>query len=84
MSTKHEYTPRGVCAGKIEFDINDNIVRNVRIIGGCAGNGIGIARLAEGMPVDDVITRLESIRCGGKSTSCPAQLAEALKIAKTG
>ncbi|MCL1903936.1 MAG: TIGR03905 family TSCPD domain-containing protein [Oscillospiraceae bacterium] len=76
---KYEYTPRGVCAQKIEFDINDGILHDVKIFGGCQGNGAGIARLVEGMKTDDVIQRLESIRCGARATSCPAQLAAALK-----
>jgi uncharacterized protein (TIGR03905 family) len=79
---KYEYTPRGVCAGKMEFDLNNGKVSDVKIIGGCAGNGVGIARLVEGMGVDEVIERLENIRCGGRPTSCPAQLAEAIKAVK--
>ena len=75
----YEYKTRGVCSSKILFDVEDNIVSNVRFIGGCNGNGQGISRLAEGMPVDEVIERLDGIRCGSKSTSCPAQLANALK-----
>ena len=76
---KHEYTPRGVCAGKIEFDVNDGIINNVKIHGGCQGNSTGIAKLVEGMKADEVIEKLESIRCGGRPSSCPAQLAMALK-----
>lgn len=74
----YEYKTRGVCSSKILFDVEDNIVSNVRFIGGCNGNGQGISRLAEGMPVDEVIDRLKGVKCGMKSTSCPDQLATAL------
>jgi uncharacterized protein (TIGR03905 family) len=79
---KHEYKPRGVCAQNIEFILNDGIVKDVKIHGGCQGNGAGMAKLVEGMEADEVIARLESVRCGGRSSSCPAQLALALKSAK--
>lgn len=74
----YEYKTRGICSSKILFDVEDNIVSNVRFIGGCNGNGQGISRLAEGMPVDEVIARLKGVKCGMKSTSCPDQLATAL------
>lgn len=74
----YEYKTRGICSSKILFDVEDNIVSNVRFIGGCNGNGQGISRLAEGMPVDEVIDRLKGVKCGMKSTSCPDQLATAL------
>ena len=64
------------------FEINDNVVSNVRFIGGCSGNTQGVSLLADGMPVDEVISRLKGVRCGMKSTSCPDQLAQALKAAK--
>ena len=73
------YKTKGVCSMEIHFDIEDDKVKNVKYIGGCAGNTIGVAKLVEGMPVDEVITRLEGIPCGFKSTSCPDQLAQALK-----
>lgn len=78
---RYEYIPEGVCAGKIEFGINDGKVNGVKFIGGCGGNSIGISRLVEGMNVDEVIGRLENVKCGGKPTSCPAQLAKALRVA---
>lgn len=74
----YEYKTRGTCASKILLDVEDGIVRSVRFIGGCNGNTQGVAKLVEGMPVDEVITRLKGIRCGMKQTSCPDQLAEAL------
>ncbi len=76
-----EYTPKGVCSQKINFDIIDHKVKNVSFRGGCNGNLQGISRLIDGMDVDEAISRLDGIRCGFKSTSCPDQLAKALKEA---
>ncbi len=76
---KYEYTPVGVCSRKIYLEINDGKVENIEFVGGCNGNLKGIAELVKGMDVEDVIERLEGITCGAKPTSCPAQLAEALK-----
>ncbi len=74
-----EYTPKGVCSRKMTIEVEDGIVKNVTVIGGCNGNLKGISSLVKDMPVDEVIKRLDGIDCGGKGTSCPAQLAEALK-----
>ena len=79
-----QYRPKGVCSQSINFDIKDNKVTNVSFIGGCNGNLQGISRLIEGMDVDEVISRIEGIRCGFKSTSCPDQLAKALPANKHG
>lgn len=76
---KYEYTPVGVCSRKIYLEVNDGKVENTEFVGGCNGNLKGIAELVKGMDVEDVIERLEGITCGAKPTSCPAQLAEALK-----
>ena len=76
---KKVYKTKGVCSSEIQFDVEDDIVKNVKIIGGCAGNTVGVCRLVEGMHIDDVIARLEGIPCGFKKTSCPDQLAQALK-----
>ena len=76
-----QYRPRGVCSQMINFDIEDNKVKNVSFAGGCNGNLQGISRLIEGMDVDEAISRIEGIRCGFKATSCPDQLAKALKEA---
>ena len=73
------YKTKGVCSSEIQFDVEDDIVKNVKIIGGCAGNTVGVCRLVEGIHIDDVIARLEGIPCGFKKTSCPDQLAQALK-----
>lgn len=74
-----EYRPRGVCSQRIEIDVEDGCIQNVQFTGGCSGNLQGISRLVKGMPVEEVISRVEGIRCGFKPTSCPDQLAQALK-----
>lgn len=78
---QYEYKTKGTCSQRILFEIEDNKVLNLQFIGGCHGNLQGIGRLVEGMDVNEVIGRLEGIRCGMKSTSCPDQLATALKQA---
>ena len=78
----YTYRPRGVCSQYMELEVEDGILRSFRVLGGCDGNLQGIARLVAGMPVDEVIARLDGIRCGGKPTSCPDQLARALKQMK--
>ena len=77
-----EYKTKGTCAQRILFELDGNIVKNVQFLGGCNGNLKGIASLIEGMDADEVISRVEGIHCGMKSTSCPDQLACALKEAK--
>lgn len=74
-----EYLTRGVCARKIGFTIEQGKLKDVSFVSGCAGNLEGISRLVEGMKVEEVIEKLEGIKCGWKDTSCPAQLAQALK-----
>lgn len=75
---KITYKTNGTCSRVIELHIENDIVRGVTFQGGCNGNLKGIGSLVEGMSVDEVISRLEGIRCGFKSTSCPDQLAKAL------
>ena len=77
-----EYKTKGTCSREILFEVEEGKVKNVQFIGGCNGNLKGIGALVEGMSIDDVITRVEGINCGMKSTSCPDQLAQALKAAK--
>ena len=79
---QYEYKTKGTCSQMISFEVNDNIVTNVQYFGGCNGNLKGIGKLVEGMHIDEVITRLGGIQCGFKATSCPDQLAQALKEAK--
>ena len=77
-----EYKTKGTCSQMIYFEIDDNKVHNVSYLGGCNGNLQGISKLVEGMDIDEVISRVEGIHCGSKATSCPDQLATALKQAK--
>lgn len=76
---KYTYRPRGVCSQLMEIEIEDGVVKSLKVTGGCSGNLQGISKLVVGMPVEEVISRLEGIRCGFKNTSCPDQLARALK-----
>ena len=75
------YKTKGVCSQEITFDVQDNKLTNVQFVGGCAGNTQGVARLVEGMEVDEAIRRLDGIQCGPRPTSCPDQLAQALRRA---
>lgn len=73
------YIPRGVCSRKIDIEVDNGVVKSVKFLGGCSGNTQGISKLVVGMKVEDVIAKLENIDCGGRGTSCPDQLAKALK-----
>ena len=78
----YTYTPRGVCSRRMVVELSDSgVIKNVRIDGGCNGNLQGISRLVQGMKAEEAIERMEGISCGGKGTSCPDQLAQALRIA---
>ena len=81
--TNMTYKPSGVCSRAIDFEVENDRVKNVRFYGGCNGNSQGVSRLVEGMLIDEVISRLEGVKCGFKNTSCPDQLARALKEWKT-
>ena len=74
-----QYTPRGVCSRAFSIEVEDGTIGEVKIVGGCHGNLQGIASLLRGMKVEDAIARMEGICCGMKATSCPDQLAKALK-----
>ncbi|MBO5322329.1 MAG: TIGR03905 family TSCPD domain-containing protein [Clostridia bacterium] len=76
---KFSYKTKGVCSRQINIEVEDGIVKKVQFEGGCNGNTKGISALVEGMKAEDVIEKLKDIKCGFKGTSCPAQLAEALK-----
>ncbi len=75
------YIPKGVCSQAIDVELDGNIIKHVQFTGGCHGNLQGVARLVEGMKVEDAIAKIRGIRCGFKSTSCPDQLANALEAA---
>lgn len=76
-----DYRTQGVCSQRMLIDVEDGVVRSLQVLGGCDGNLQGISRLVAGMKVEEVIVRLSGIRCGGKPTSCPDQLARALRQA---
>lgn len=75
------YRPKGVCSRLMRVEVEDGIIRQVEVQGGCSGNLQCISRLLVGMPVQQAIERMEGVRCGGKPTSCPDQLAKALRQA---
>ena len=76
---KITYTPRGVCSRQMTVEAEDGVITQVQVMGGCDGNLKGIVSLLKGMKVEDAISRMEGIRCGMKATSCPDQLAQALR-----
>ncbi|HPF83744.1 MAG TPA: TIGR03905 family TSCPD domain-containing protein [Bacilli bacterium] len=73
-----EYTPVGVCSRKMFIDVENDVIKNYRVIGGCPGNSLGVGMLVKDQKIDDVIAKLKDIKCGARNTSCPAQLAKAL------
>ena len=76
-----EYRTKGVCSRMIKLELDGDTIRSVEFVGVCSGNTQGVARLVEGMKVDDAIARIEGIKCGPRPTSCPDQLAQALRQA---
>jgi uncharacterized protein (TIGR03905 family) len=79
FNMKLSYRPKGVCSQMMNIEVEDGRIVDLKVIGGCSGNLQGIASLVKGMEVEDAISRMEGIKCGMKSTSCPDQLAQALK-----
>ena len=75
------YIPSGVCSQAFQIEVEDGVIQSVQVVGGCHGNLQGLSALLRGMQVEDAVRRLEGIRCGNKPTSCPDQLAQALKQA---
>ena len=82
MTKEFSYKPTGVCTRQINIVLEDNIVKSIQFVGGCPGNTQGVAKLAVGRDVDELISILGGTRCAGKTTSCPDQLAHALQAAK--
>ena len=76
---EYKYKPEGVCSMQMIFDIENNIVNKLKIVGGCPGNTVGVSKLVEGRTIDEVIALLKDIQCGNKGTSCPDQVAKALE-----
>lgn len=79
----YRFKTSGVCCKEILFEIEEDIIKSVDFAGGCPGNLIGIKSLVEGSNIDDVISKLKGVSCGGKSTSCPDQFSKALELYKT-
>ena len=79
MTGRFQYTTTGTCSRVIEIEIDNDVIKDVSFLGGCHGNLQGIAALVKGMKPEDVISRLEGIKCGNKPTSCPDQLSAALR-----
>ena len=79
---EYKFTPKGVCAREMIIEVEGDIIKSVKIVGGCAGNTVGVSRLIQGMKIDEAIKRLKGIPCGIKATSCPDQLAIALEEIK--
>lgn len=78
---KIQYTPKGVCSHLFDIEVEDGVIQSVKVTGGCSGNLQGLSSLLKGMKLEEAIHRMEGIRCGMKPTSCPDQLAQALKTA---
>lgn len=76
---KYKYKPQGVCSMEMIFDIENNIIKELKILGGCPGNTVGVSRLVVGRNIDEVIEMLKGIECGMRGTSCPDQVAIALE-----
>lgn len=77
---QYSYNTKGTCSRQIKIDVEEGIIKKVEFVSGCPGNTQGVARLSEGRPIDEVIPLIEGIKCGYKPTSCPDQLAQALKL----
>ena len=73
------YSPQGVCSMRMVFNIEGNIVKSLKIIGGCPGNTIGVSKLVKGKSIEEIIQMLKGIPCGNRGTSCPDQIAIALE-----
>ncbi len=76
---KYQYSTQGTCSYQIDLDVEDGVIKDIQFYGGCDGNLQGICSLVRGMKVEDVLPKIEGIRCGMKTTSCPDQLARALR-----
>ena len=79
---EYRYRPQGVCSSEMIIETDGDIIKKVKILNGCAGNTVGVSKLAEGRKIDEVINLLKGIPCGMKGTSCPDQLARALEVMK--
>ena len=76
---EYRYEPEGVCSYEMIFEIDGDVVKSLKIIGGCPGNTVGVSKLIENKKIDDIIKMLKGINCGSRRTSCPDQIARALE-----
>ncbi len=76
---EYRYKPEGVCSVEMIFDIENDIVKKLKIVGGCPGNTVGVSKLIENKTIEEIISLLKDIQCGRKGTSCPDQVAKALE-----
>ncbi len=76
---EYRYEPEGVCSDEMIFEIDGDVVKSLKIIGGCPGNTVGVSKLIENKKIDDIIKMLKGIDCGSRGTSCPDQIARALE-----
>ena len=76
---EYRYKPEGVCSRELVFDIEGDIVKSVKVVGGCPGNTVGLSHLVKGMKIEEAISKLKGIPCGARGTSCPDQVAKALE-----
>ena len=76
-----QYTPRGTCSRQFQIEVEEGVIQDIQVIGGCDGNLKGLSSLLKGMKVEEAIHRMEGIRCGTKPTSCPDQMAKKMKKA---
>lgn len=83
VDMEYRYTPKGVCSSEMIIQTDGDIIKKIKIVRGCAGNTVGVSKLAEGRKIDEVIDILKGIPCGTKGTSCPDQLAHALEEIKS-
>lgn len=79
---EYRYTPKGVCSREMIIEMDGDVIKSVKIVGGCPGNTVGVSTMVEGKNIDEVIKKLKGIPCGMRGTSCPDQLARALEKVK--
>lgn len=79
---EYRFTPRGVCSREMTVEMEGNIIKSLKILGGCPGNTVGLTHMVQGRKIDEVIEKLKGISCGMRGTSCPDQLAKALEEIK--
>lgn len=79
---EYKYHPNGVCSKEMIIEVEKEIIKDIKVIGGCPGNSLGLISMVKGRKIEEVIQKLKGIPCGIKKTSCPDQLAKALEEIK--